>query len=330
MIQKDIPEHEVRELVRTIVRDVPLTLEKLDIWDGKVDERWHSPRLYDVSSIYRHTERNPLIEIKKELMYIQFVTECDGPACKGILLYRMGPMGSYAREVICPTHMDRAERPHPQGTPVLFGNLQRDGKVYRNKLLHEAEIPLFFEGYGLNTWPGGSIEAKNLVRDITSKAAIQKGTLLVGGHGTGKTSLAAGILRLRITDYGNSGLFITASEYLQRLRPGIETDERMLYRIKRAEILVLDDLGAEKADTEWVLEQLWKLIAHRHDNKLCTIVTTNLYSAEIWKRLGEPPEARTDTLEDHLGERITQRFLDKDVFQIMMVRGDNLRTRGAQ
>ena len=39
-------------------------------------------------------------------------------------------------------------------------------------------------------------------------------------------------------------------------------------------LLILDDLGAEK-DTEWVREQLYRVVNHRYFEKLPMVITTN-------------------------------------------------------
>jgi DNA replication protein DnaC len=52
---------------------------------------------------------------------------------------------------------------------------------------------------------------------------------------------------------------------------------------KQADLLLLDDLGAER-ETEWAIETLYLLIDHRVKHELPTIITTNLTISEFVKR----------------------------------------------
>jgi DNA replication protein DnaC len=52
---------------------------------------------------------------------------------------------------------------------------------------------------------------------------------------------------------------------------------------KSADLLLLDDLGAER-ETEWAIETLYLLVDHRVKHELPTIITTNLSLTEFVKR----------------------------------------------
>ena len=54
---------------------------------------------------------------------------------------------------------------------------------------------------------------------------------------------------------------------------------------KSAKLLILDDLGAEKA-SEWVKEQLYMLVNYRYEHMLPIVVTTNCSGAELEQELG--------------------------------------------
>jgi len=126
-------------------------------------------------------------------------------------------------------------------------------------------------------------------------AADGVGIALVGPVGTGKTHLAAAVVNA-LVERGHYPLFVSVPDLIARFRAGIEsgTAERQLLLAKSAEVLVLDDLGAERV-TDWAAEQLYRLINARYEALQPTIVTTNL----------EPSE-----LAEHLGERAVSRLLE--------------------
>ena len=108
------------------------------------------------------------------------------------------------------------------------------------------------------------------------------GILIQGkGTGIGKTHLAAAMLRR----YGLSGRWTTVPELLMKIRATFrdgaqDTEDGIADRYGSAEIVALDDLGAEKV-TDWSLSVLCVIINRRLNDCRPTIVTTNLTLAEI-------------------------------------------------
>jgi DNA replication protein DnaC len=56
--------------------------------------------------------------------------------------------------------------------------------------------------------------------------------------------------------------------------------------LREVPLLVLDDLGAERL-TDWVTEALFRLINHRFEWRLRTVITTNYSPNEMAERVGE-------------------------------------------
>lgn len=109
--------------------------------------------------------------------------------------------------------------------------------------------------------------------------AVDKGLLLRGRHGVGKTHLAVAMLREIIATKGARGYFYETRELLKLVRdtfaaPG-ESEMDVLRPVLDADILVLDDLGAEKT-SEWVQETLGLVVNTRYSERRPTIFTTNL------------------------------------------------------
>ncbi len=106
-----------------------------------------------------------------------------------------------------------------------------------------------------------------------------RGLLLEGQPGVGKTHLAVAVLKQVIQTSGARGLFYDTRDLLRVIRstydPSIRTTELDILRpVMTADLLVLDDLGAEKT-SEWVEETLNLIVNTRYNERRLTIFTSN-------------------------------------------------------
>ena len=116
--------------------------------------------------------------------------------------------------------------------------------------------------------------------DFVEGQSTKPWLFLHGGVGTGKTHLAVAIALNQIERYPNrSVLFLVVPDLLDHLRAtfdpskGIDYDERF-EEIRRADLLVLDDLGTENT-TPWAREKLFQIVNHRYNERIPTVVTSN-------------------------------------------------------
>ncbi len=145
---------------------------------------------------------------------------------------------------------------------------------------------------------------EKLVKDLRG---IEGSIVLIGKTGSGKTHLAISIFREAKVSDARNGYFITVPELLLKIRsaftPGsTETEEDLIKRFAGYEILVLDDLGAEKT-TEWSITTLYLILDRRNREMKRTIVTTNLTLQDI---------------ENTLGARIASRLAEMRVIKLNM------------
>jgi len=126
--------------------------------------------------------------------------------------------------------------------------------------------------------------------------AIRKGpTLMIMGLvGRGKTYQAYGALRaLAVSGIRCPWVFVNGPELYARLRPRHGIDSEAEFRsIAGAPLLVLDDLGANTKDTQFVEEVNYRLIEHRNPRRLPTLITSNVTPGELKARFGDRVESR--------------------------------------
>lgn len=137
--------------------------------------------------------------------------------------------------------------------------------------------------------------------------------LLLGPTGVGKTYEAYGAIRdLSVTGVKAKWTAATAADIYAALRPRHLVDsETEFKRYADAALLVIDDLGAAKA-TEWTEEVNYRLINHRYEKELPTLITSNVPARELGQALG-----------DRVASRLTE------MCQRVVLKGDDRRRAAA-
>jgi DNA replication protein DnaC len=135
--------------------------------------------------------------------------------------------------------------------------------------------------------------ARSLVADYPY---VDRGLLLIGPAGVGKTHLAVAILR-GLLSKGVPCLFFESGSLLKRIQdsynPVSRTSESsVLAPVYNAEVLVLDELGAT-IPTEWVRDTLYQVINTRYNDKKLTIFTTNFRDERPESLIADGDEAES-------------------------------------
>lgn len=105
------------------------------------------------------------------------------------------------------------------------------------------------------------------------------GLLLCGSVGTGKSFLAAAIANELISQ-GTPCLMTNFSRIISRISEKFGGDQKYLDDLNRFDLLVIDDLGAER-DTEFTWEKVMDVIDARYRAGLPIIITTNLTTKQL-------------------------------------------------
>ena len=112
---------------------------------------------------------------------------------------------------------------------------------------------------------------------------LNSGLLFTGDIGTGKSFYACAIANALIKQ-GVSAYVISTPTLLGKLSENYGDAQALLDWLKSVELLVIDDLGAER-DTPYGMEQLFKVIDLRARANKPLIVTTNLSLQEMQTEL---------------------------------------------
>jgi DNA replication protein DnaC len=122
-------------------------------------------------------------------------------------------------------------------------------------------------------------QVRAFVRALEENLDAGRGLWFDGPVGTGKTSLA--ILVAKAAKHaGRSYAVYPVPRLLAEIKRTFDRDASDSYlgffrRLCSVDLLVLDDLGAEK-QTEWVLEQLYSIVNERWQDRRSIVVTTNI------------------------------------------------------
>ena len=160
-----------------------------------------------------------------------------------------------------------------------MGNLS----AYKDKTFQEFKT----FNYGLGSHQNASLDYA-LKTSFQFAHDLNGWLLLQGTYGCGKTHLAAAVGNEALRN-GHSVMFITVPDLLDHLRSGYNTSAEETYhetfeRVRRVQVLILDDLGTENPSA-WALEKLFQLLNHRYTHRMPTVITTNNELSRIDPRI---------------------------------------------
>ena len=175
--------------------------------------------------------------------------------------------------------------------------------------LRDARIPPRYQRCTLDSFV--TYQNEELLRAIASARrfcetfpVVEKGLMLIGPPGIGKTHIAVAVLRDVVRRTGARGMYYDTRALLKDIRstynPVTHTAEMDVIRpVMEAELLVLDDLGAERL-TDWVEETMSLIVNTRYNERRPTIFTSNYEDV--------PDEGELNSLLVRVGFRLHSRL----------------------
>jgi DNA replication protein DnaC len=170
---------------------------------------------------------------------------------------------------------------HPNfGKAIACECKEAERKEKRRQQLREmSNLDAFrqktFSTFNTHHIPGVQ-EAYQAALDFETKP---KGWLVLSGpNGCGKTHLAAAIANQAL-DNGAVVLFEATPDLLDHLRAAFapaatEVYDQLFSKMREAELLILDDLGAQQS-SPWANEKLFQLLNYRYNLSMATVITGN-------------------------------------------------------
>jgi DNA replication protein DnaC len=221
----------------------------------------------------------------------------------------------------------------------------------KNRLLAAAHIPSRYEHCTFDSYidpkNGSSFESLCWARQTIEKRVkdydpgrTDRGLLLMGSVGVGKTHLAVAMLKGLIAR-GVPSLFCESGSLLKQIQDSYNpisknSELRVLAPIYQTEVLLLDELGST-VPTDWVRDTMYQIINKRYNDKMFTIFTTNYFDeAKVKGDREESATSRTfstkdsserirgmTTLEDRIGTRLRSRLYE--MCDTLTMKGEDFR-----
>jgi len=183
--------------------------------------------------------------------------------------------------------------------------------------LTEANIPRRYQHCTLSNFTAYNESLERAVAKARQIAeafpAVGRGLFLEGQPGVGKTHVAVALLKQVIQTSGARGLFYETPDLLRVIRstydPAIKTTELEILRpVMTADLLVLDDVGAEKT-SEWVEETMNLIVNTRYNERRLTVFTSNYPDI--------PDDTEPNSLLFRIGARMRSRLHEMCEFENM-------------
>ncbi|HCI78570.1 MAG TPA: ATP-binding protein [Ktedonobacter sp.] len=228
------------------------------------------------------TQRRPIRALSQVKPQPKEIASVSTPAAP---IHVLAPISSSTKQVCPKCHGAgylRADVPfgHPNfGKPIACECKEAERKEKRRQQLRDMSNMDAFRDSTFRTFnprmPGVQ-EAYQVAHEFAQDP--DGWLLLIGPNGSGKTHLAAAIANQSL-DSGSVVLFAVVPDLLDHLRAAFaptakEVYDQLFSKMREAELLVLDDLGAQQS-SPWANEKLFQLLNYRYNMGMPTVITAN-------------------------------------------------------
>jgi DNA replication protein DnaC len=231
------------------------------------------------------------------------------------LLISMGLPGNYLDPIYtCPRCRDTGEVGEPARLCACALKKLQEQMIAGSRINPRETFAAFRE----SIYPDDEQKKQGLAmkrfceRYVASLPAPEKPNLLIlGAAGLGKSFFGNAIASAAI-EKGVPAVKTTAYQCVQAILDGIDAREDAIAPFLSAPVLVLDDVGTEAMVPNVTVETFFRILNERAAAALPTVLISNLNKDELFERYGE---------------RVASRMIDGALTSVILLRGDNLRTR---
>lgn len=95
-------------------------------------------------------------------------------------------------------------------------------------------------------------------------------------NGSGKTMIACALANEIMEKYDIPVKFINVADYIELVKSKDDASQDRVKSIMEAGLLILDDVGAQVENKDWIITALFRLIDRRYTNRYPSIFTSNI------------------------------------------------------
>ena len=231
------------------------------------------------------------------------------------LLISMGLPGNYLDPIFtCPRCRDTGEVGEPRRLCSCALKKQQEAMIAGSRINARETFANFTD----SIYPDDEQKKQGLgmkrfcERYVSALPSPEKPNLLIlGAAGLGKSFFGNAIASAAI-EKGVPTLKATAYQCIQAVLDGIDAHENAIAPFLSAGLLVLDDVGTEAMVPNVTIETFFRILNERAAAALPTVLISNL---------------SVDELKERYRERVASRMIDGALTSVVLLRGDNLRTR---
>lgn len=179
------------------------------------------------------------------------------------------------------------EQEHQEEKRKHFRNIIN--KIYKENYVGRKFQEKNFENFNINS---GNEIAVEVAKDYTNKCISEmqnKGLIITGESGLGKTHLAASIANKLIENdkivlIGRLTMLLDMIK--ETFRDNTKSENELIELYSNVDMIIIDDLGTEKI-SQWALEKLYTIIENRNENGLPIIITTRFDKQGLIERFSQ-------------------------------------------
>ena len=210
----------------------------------------------------------------------------------------------------------------PRMTPETAELVEAQRQEAIRRRMHLIELPASLKHATLAPHQKDSViltrsrtEILSLMSDFIGNfhSPTKKGLYVFGDFGVGKSFLLAALAHDLSEKYSVATTMIHYPSFVVNVKNAIQSGQvkAEIDSVKKADILILDDIGAEQ-HSPWVRDDVLQVILqHRMQENLPTFFTSNFSLADLEKRLSQGKAGDESWQAKRVMERI--RFLAKEV-----------------